>query len=179
MTNTWFTSDHHFGHKNILEFEPIARPFKDLNEMHEVLIERWNKMVAPDDKVYYLGDFAFGKQNLAIAARLHGYKYLVMGNHDTYEAREYLKYFNRLFGMTFWHKCILSHVPVHPNNLVSRSILNVHGHLHSKRVKIIPDHTFGNRDEYPDDPAYFNVSVECNDLTPVSADIILDRMNSL
>lgn len=41
MINTWFIGDTHFGHANILQFEKDARPFETLEEMHEVIIERW------------------------------------------------------------------------------------------------------------------------------------------
>lgn len=38
MSKLFFTSDHHFGHANIIKF--CNRPFKDVDEMNEVLIER-------------------------------------------------------------------------------------------------------------------------------------------
>ena len=52
--------------------------------------------------------------------------------------------------------------------------LNVHGHLHSKRIKTRC--AFG---EIIDDLSYFNVSVEQHNLTPVHADVIIQRMESL
>ena len=88
MINTFFTSDHHFGHKNILEYEKDARPFTTIEEMNETLIERWNDvcMVAPKRILSIIVQviFAFGKSNIKIAERLYGKKGLVMGNHDTY-----------------------------------------------------------------------------------------------
>lgn len=87
---TWFTSDTHFGHTNIIDYckRPFVKPreqcklcdengmrwFRDSIEgkklapcghpdveLHDrVLIERWNERVAPDDIVYHLGDFAMG-----------------------------------------------------------------------------------------------------------------------
>src|SRR5437762_1961140 len=93
MINTWFISDTHFGHKNILEYEKESRPFTSIEEMHEAIIERWNSNIKPSDIVYHLGDFCFGKKHLEIAQSLNGKKRLVMGNHDCYPAADYLRYF--------------------------------------------------------------------------------------
>ncbi len=188
MINTWFISDTHFGHKNIIEYQKEERPFNTLEEMHEVIIERWNKVVNPKDKVYHLGDFAFGKKNIQIAERLNGHKRLVMGNHATYLASEYLPYFEKLYGAFHWGQCILTHIPVHPDMLGSRFFLNVHGHLHSKKVRTnnnwkIPGTVKVVNGEViledPEDINYFNVSCEQNNLTPIHADIILDRVNQI
>lgn len=37
--HTFFTSDTHFNHANIIRF--CNRPFKDVNQMNEVLIENY------------------------------------------------------------------------------------------------------------------------------------------
>lgn len=175
MIDTWFISDTHFGHANILEFEKEARPFSSLEEMHEVMIERWNSVVKQKDIVYHLGDFAFGRSNIAIANRLNGVKRLVMGNHDTFPISEYLAYFDRVFGVIHWKQCVLSHIPVHPDNLASRWMLNIHGHLHSKKVRIKSWNPVCERD----DLNYFNVSVEQNNLTPIHKDIIMERLKEI
>lgn len=81
-TVRWFTSDHHFGHVNIIDFVP--RPFRSVNHMNEMLVTGWNGHVLPDDDVYVVGDFAMGQIDHTIhyAERLNGNKYLIPGNHD-------------------------------------------------------------------------------------------------
>jgi calcineurin-like phosphoesterase family protein len=77
----WFSSDHHFGHKNILSY--CARPFDSVEKMNAGLVERWNDVVDPADDVYYLGDFALDfKYVEAYLPKLHGTIYWIPGNHD-------------------------------------------------------------------------------------------------
>lgn len=83
-TNTiWFTSDHHFGHKNIIEFS--RRPFASVEEMNAELVRRWNEKVSEDDLVYHLGDFALmpASKLRKLRAQLNGKIYLISGNHES------------------------------------------------------------------------------------------------
>lgn len=79
---TWWTADMHLGHQRIIELS--GRPFASVDEMNEVIINRWNSTVAPDDTVWVLGDVAMGAigDSLAMCGRLAGRKLLVLGNHD-------------------------------------------------------------------------------------------------
>jgi calcineurin-like phosphoesterase family protein len=79
---TWFTSDLHFGHANVIQYS--SRPFADVDEMNEALVDNWNARVAPDDTVWVLGDVAMGKahETLPFVELLAGRKILVAGNHD-------------------------------------------------------------------------------------------------
>lgn len=45
----FYISDLHIGHENILRFD--NRPFADVNEMNNKLIENWNARVRSDDTV--------------------------------------------------------------------------------------------------------------------------------
>lgn len=78
----YFTSDHHFGHANIIRY--CNRPFGDVEEMNRGLVDNWNDTVAPSDEVWVLGDVAMGQreETLKLVRGLHGRKLLLPGNHD-------------------------------------------------------------------------------------------------
>lgn len=79
---TWFTADLHFGHANIIRY--CDRAFVDAAAMNRALVDNWNAVVAENDTVWVLGDFALGNitDTLPIASDLNGDKILLAGNHD-------------------------------------------------------------------------------------------------
>ena len=79
--DTWFTSDWHLGHRNIIQYSD--RPFRDVDHMNEELIARHNAMVKPNDLVIDVGDFSMNERIVESAIkRLHGRRTLVCGDHD-------------------------------------------------------------------------------------------------
>jgi calcineurin-like phosphoesterase family protein len=77
----WFTSDEHYGHRNIIEYS--KRPFTSVEEMTEVLVERHNARVKVYDTVIHLGDFSLSEKYVAaVMPRLNGSHFLIVGNHD-------------------------------------------------------------------------------------------------
>ncbi len=79
----WYTSDHHFGHRNIIGY--CDRPFAGTDEMNAAMVERWNDLVGDDDEVWVIGDIALRDLQTMLVehvARLRGRKILVPGNHD-------------------------------------------------------------------------------------------------
>lgn len=79
---TFFTSDLHMGHENIIRF--CSRPFSSLKEMDEALVRNWNSRIGVDDDVYVLGDLFYRMKAdpPAVLDRLSGRKHLIVGNHD-------------------------------------------------------------------------------------------------
>ncbi|MBR1531559.1 MAG: metallophosphoesterase, partial [Eubacterium sp.] len=79
---TYFISDLHFGHRNILRFD--CRPFSTIEEHDEYLISQWNDTVGIDDDVWILGDISWysALKTVNILKRLNGQKHLCIGNHD-------------------------------------------------------------------------------------------------
>ena len=80
--NLFFTADTHFHHKNIIQY--CNRPFKDVEEMNEMMIQRWNEVVGVEDTVIHVGDFGIGniRKLQDIRVRLNGMIWMVLGNHD-------------------------------------------------------------------------------------------------
>ena len=78
----FFTSDHHWGHANILKY--CNRPFSSVEEMDEIMIQRWNSVVSKFDTVYHLGDFCLCNDAKPYLSRLHGKIRFVIPNfhHD-------------------------------------------------------------------------------------------------
>lgn len=175
MNNIWFTSDQHYDHKKIIEYEKEHRPFATVEEMNEKLIENHNSLIKKNDTVYHLGDFCFSRESIWIAKKLNGKHRLIMGNHDCYPTELYLNCFEKLHGAKFWEDCIMTHIPVHELCLVSRSLVNLHGHLHGKKVMIGAKYIdTGVTSIATPDLNYKCVSVEQNNLFPIHADIIRD-----
>lgn len=91
----FFSSDHHFGHQNILKYTNRGYYFDDINEHDAILIEKWNDVVSQNDEVYYLGDFALcnNEKRDFIADQLNGRVHLILGNHDKKLTRDFVNKF--------------------------------------------------------------------------------------
>jgi len=164
-------SDPHFGHVNILTFNredgtPL-RDFETIEEMDQTIVDNWNKVVRDVDQVYMLGDIAMHHRCLPILDRLKGTKVLVRGNHDTGKLSQYSKYYKDIRGCAIRHKCIMTHIPIHPQ-CMSRWKLNIHGHLHSNNITTKEGWT-------EHDTRYVCVCVEQIDYTPVNLEQLVDE----
>ena len=79
----WLTSDQHFYHEKINRYE--NRGYSDTTSMNNDIIKKHNEVVAKEDTIYHLGDFAFAKNwkdVRNILDRLNGKHHLIIGNHD-------------------------------------------------------------------------------------------------
>lgn len=137
MSNVFFTSDHHFGHKLIIDFE--SRPFKGVEQMNESMIESWNSVVSRDDTIFHLGDFSFLNKEAtrAIVAKLNGYKILILGNHDRGRSRDWWLEtgFDEVneYPLIYKDFFFLSHEPMYMNKHMP--YVNVHGHIHGQKYE--------------------------------------------
>ena len=66
MANIFVTSDTHLCHENIIKFTDSSgnriRPFNNIWEMNETILQHWNSVVKPNDIVWHLGDVFMGNR---------------------------------------------------------------------------------------------------------------------
>lgn len=137
MSNIWLISDTHFNHNK--EFVYKERGFESIEEMNEAIIERWNKIVKPNDTVYHLGDVILGKleAGLPLVKSLNGHIKLALGNHDTPQrVAAFSEFFDEIqFGyrLKVGKKMLyLSHYPMLTGNFDNSKTYSIHGHTHSQ-----------------------------------------------
>ncbi len=76
----YFTSDWHFGHKNILKY--CSRPFSDIGEHDDTLIYNINCTVGKGDNLFFLGDGFFRNPQSYIDRIKCKNIYYILGSHD-------------------------------------------------------------------------------------------------
>jgi len=170
MSKIWFTSDQHFGHANIIKL--CGRPFKDVSEMDQTIIENWNKEVKPEDTVYCLGDFAY-KNAKALdfyGTALNGTKHLILGNHDHKSIDEYKKYFATVRDVNYLEigkqLIVLFHYPIFSWKKKAHGAWHLYGHVHGSVLM-----------EFQAIKAY-NMCVDVTDFKPIEYDtlkVIMDQ----
>ena len=131
--NYFVTSDLHFYHRGILNFCKDTRPYNDVDEMNEGLIEHWNSLVGVNDEVLHLGDFSFkGKEaTQEILDQLNGNITFVLGNHckvfrDSLPIKS-VDYLEFRFNGT---KVCAFHFPISSWNQQGRGSVHLYGHTH-------------------------------------------------
>lgn len=154
MTQVWFCSDLHFGHKNIHKFR--SEFISSEEENRERIIKDWNSCIGKKDTVYCLGDACFTSEAIAYFADLPGSKYLIRGNHDLLDNGLYAKYFKLLPGLYKYKEFWLSHHPIHPDEL--RGKRNLHGHVHYESIRKPFNPAYDVKQEL--DHRYFNCCCE-------------------
>ena len=123
----WFTADQHFDHKNIIRL--CGRPFNSVEEMNDTLIQNWNNVVASDDTVYVLGDFAWKNPKPHID-ELNGDIIFIIGGHD-----KKLKGEKLLEIQIDQQWFILCHYPLYSWNKEYYGSIHLHGHNHNNPIE--------------------------------------------
>lgn len=156
MSKVFFTSDQHFGHRNILKYRP---EFSSVKEHDETIIQNWNKVVTKKKYiVWVLGDFMIHNKKYdmdSILYSLNGTIKIIPGNHCHMKYYPQSMVWNGLYKKySYW----LSHSPIHPQEL--RGHKNICGHCHNKPIK---------------DNRYISVCQENINYTPISLEAIREQ----
>ena len=157
MAKIFVTSDLHFDHNNIVKL--AYRPFNDVKEMNEKIIENWNNVVKLGDIVYILGDITMGKSAEVVFGflkRLNGNMTIIKGNHDRQSVSD-IQYLER---KEYERDFVMFHYPIEEWNGSHRGSIHLHGHTHSN-IK-------------SDKKNRYNVCLEANDYTPVELKSIIE-----
>lgn len=177
MNKKLYTSDTHWGHRNIIKYSNRINPRtaeqydltpQGVQQMDADMVANWNSVVGPDDDVYHLGDFAMGKDAVpSITARLNGRIHLIWGNHDSEQVRNlpcwassqpYLEINDQ------GTKLVLSHYAHRVWNRSHHGALMLYGHSHGS---------------LPGTDQSLDVGVDCWNMTPTDLEQIKRRMRSL
>ena len=165
VMETFWSSDIHFGHKNIITY--CDRPFSDVDEMNECLIQNWNSTVGLTDEVWFLGDFSMGRKSDSVRyfRALNGKKHLVQGNHDGKETLNLpWESVSQLKEVTVSnHKFVMCHFPLEVWNRSHHGVLHLHGHSHGSLQRVIPRR--------------MDVGVDCHpEYRPFSLEEVVERL---
>ena len=188
----WFTSDTHYGHKNICrgvsDWNNLdgTRDFQTISEMNDKIVENINSVVERDDILYHLGDWSFGGPiNIyKLRERINCENlYIVPGNHDHHiinnksldiEWCDLLETINvkdlftevlpPIFNLKYNKKLIvLSHYPIESWECKSQKSIHLHGHCHHALDNSI-ENTLGRR---------MDIGIDWEEFRPYSIDEIL------
>ena len=149
----YYISDTHLFHKNVTDegtnFD--RRPFKTIEEMHEVIKNNWNSRVTGADRVYIVGDMCWkhNESSISLVAQLKGVKHLIIGNHDDVKDQRYRQLFNEVVPYKELddvidgkrYRVVLSHYPImfwnhqhkftKEGNEYKRWAIQLYGHVHN------------------------------------------------
>ena len=166
----WFVSDTHFGHDK--DFIWGDRGYKNIHQMNEDFVKKWNTTVGPNDIVYHLGDVIMGNaSNISWLKRLHGEIHIAIGNHDTASRIKLYKECHNVAEVQMGYRIksgkktlILTHYPTLVSNGGYDRVISVHGHTHDKS-------------HYSDVPYCYNVNMDATDGYLVDLDSMMEDIN--
>jgi|SRR6478609_6505165 len=202
--NIWFTSDTHYGHKNIVrgtsEWEnkdntQRVRDFDTMEEHNDALVKSINSVVKEDDELWHLGDWSFGgKDNIKIFRdRLKCRNInLIFGNHDQhieplnspyrelFKSCQYYKELSFKMDKIKYH-FILSHYAMRVWNKSHHGSIMLYGHSHGT----LDEFTINTANPTWIGDQYFiknyrtmDVGVDTHNLYPYHLDEIIDIMKA-
>ncbi len=169
--NTWFTADTHFGHAAILRHQIDTRPFDNLEQMENKIIDNINELVMPQDTLYHLGDFCWKNSMLGHYRNRIKCKRIILirGNHEAKGMDKLRSTFSEVYDLrkvkVEEQEIVLCHYAMRVWNKSHHGVWHLYGHSHGS----LPDE---------DNSKSFDVGVDCWDLKPISMSQVRDEMST-
>ena len=145
----WYTSDLHFSYENVIDI--YNRPFKDVSEMNNKILENFREKIGKDDFLFILGDVsAYGQKPEYLIRKIPGHKILIKGVDDQEV------------------KIFLTHYPMAEWDGYWKGIWQFYGHVHNN--------PHGGAALMSMIPTAINVGVDVQNFMPKTAeDLIRER----
>ena len=174
---TFFTADTHFDDDFAIEY--FNRPFQSTDEMNRVMVENWNRAVAPSDTIYHLGDFTLESilHFTKWASQLNGNIKIMPGSHDQPWLKDFVnsdkvQVISLLVSLEFPQLntredpqvIVLCHYSMQTWDRSQQGAWHLFGHSHG-RLKGIG--------------LSFDVGVDCTGFTPLSLEAVATKMAKL
>ena len=162
---TFFISDTHFGHENILKYD--NRPFATIEEHDQALMNNINSVVEPGDTLWHLGDVAWSQKSYEWFfenLKEEIYLKLIRGNHDNRGSLPFFLPQDVAEIKVNGHKIFLSHYPhlSWPNRY--HGALHLFGHVHGNLQGV---------------GRSMDVSANMIGYTPISAEEVIEKLTAI
>lgn len=137
----YYIADTHFGHENSIKYDERegGGKFSSIKERDELIINNINKIVTPQDNLYFLGDISWYKpQETAELLKQIKCKNLfaTRGNHDRIlKDGRIKKIFQGIYDIKQIEdgdkQVVLSHFPIMMYQGQHRGVIALYGHVHN------------------------------------------------
>lgn len=184
----YYISDTHFGHENIIRHDANngCRQFSSIEEHDNLIIDNINKVITPQDNLYFLGDISWlnPEQTIEILKRINCKNlFAVKGNHDRALKDGRVK---KMFQGVYDYKVIadgdktvvMSHYPIMFYQSQHRGSVMLYGHVHNTREEKLFQDACKHIADTTDIPMNcHNVGAMLWDYKPVTLQQILEKNN--
>lgn len=139
----YYIGDTHWFHENIIkhDFNNGGRKFKSIKEHDDLIIDNINKVITPQDNLYFLGDISWGntEQTAEMLNKINCKNlFAIKGNHDRILKDGRVK---KMFQGIYDYKTIqdgdktvvMSHYPIMFYQNQHRGSVLLYGHVHNTR----------------------------------------------
>lgn len=185
----WFSSDWHLGHH--LTIEHSHRPFKDVEEMSDVIIHNMFKDCKRGDDFYFLGDLSWDRkivERVYEAAQKGRFRlHWILGNHDKSWGKQFrntIKVYNKMNTMSEMmnikltdkdgkhYPTVLCHYPMLTWDKSHYNSFLLFGHHH------LTTHKADEIKKFEESGKKLNVCCEFHDYKPLNEIQVIDIMNT-